>query len=305
MAYQKIFRTKYVDQLIDQVNKGFNLEQYYEGRFNYDENQVLSVPKIFQPDNLCYRMDPKNNCSSAIALFEAYPTISALQATDNRLWIYLSIADLFGYVKSKWASSFPDKEDPDRIEKMKTNIRIHWFGLQKDSNSFAPMRHALANLWWSVYISIDRKANTSEEKYKYTQLLFQNETFRTRTATGFLGRNREALYGILDFMVECPEVFEKSKENVFLEITKFLNCIGGSIELSFMRRDFFLEQLVKNKERILNNIGIKTELTEKDSFYSKYDDEQSTISIVQEPDYTDYLNVRDTVTSMINKTNIK
>lgn len=307
MAYQKIFRTKYVDQLIDQVNKGFNLEQYYEDRFNYDENQVLSVPKIFQPDNLCYRMDPKNNCASAIALFEAYPTISALQATDNRLWIYLSIADLFGYVKSKWASSFPDKEDPDRMEKMKTNIRIHWFGLQKDSNSFAPMRHALANLWWSVYISIDRKANTVEDKYKYTKLLFQNETFRTRTATGFLGRNREALYGILDFMVQYPEVFEKSKESIFLEITKFLNCIGGSIELSFMKRDFFLEQLVNNKDRLLNNIGIrpvKTEVPEINSFYSKYD-ELSSVSVVNEPEYTDYFNIKDTVSSMINKTEIK
>ena len=99
MAYQKLFRTKYVDQLIDQVNKGINLERFYGSRFNYDESQVLSVPKIFQPEGLLYRMNPENNCASGIALFEAFPTISALQAADNRLWIYLSIADLFPYVR--------------------------------------------------------------------------------------------------------------------------------------------------------------------------------------------------------------
>ncbi|MDD5793102.1 MAG: DUF6339 family protein, partial [Erysipelotrichaceae bacterium] len=150
MAYQKLFRTKYVDHLIDQVNNGINLENYYALRFNYDESQVLTVPKIFQPEGLKYKMNPNDNCASGIALFEAFPTISALQAADNRLWIYLAIADLFSYVRAKWALNLPDPNDPERIEKMKSNIRIHWFGLQKDSSTFAPMRHSLANLWWSV-----------------------------------------------------------------------------------------------------------------------------------------------------------
>ena len=100
MAYQKLFRTKYVDHLIDQVNKGINLDNYYALRFNYDESQVLTVPKIFQPEGLKYKMKPNDNCASGIALFEAFPTISALQAADNRLWIYLAIADLFSNVRA-------------------------------------------------------------------------------------------------------------------------------------------------------------------------------------------------------------
>ena len=211
MAYQKLFRTKYVDQLISQVDNGINLEKFYGNYFPYDESQVLSVPKIFQPEGLKYKMKPKDNCASGIALFEAFPTISALQAADSRLWIYLAIADLFSYVREKWASQIPDVADPEREEKMKSNIRIHWFGLQKDSSTFNPMRHALANLWWSVYISVNRRAHTIEDKYKYTKLLCKNETFRTRTATGFLGRNREALYGILNFMEVCPDLFEGNK----------------------------------------------------------------------------------------------
>ena len=303
MAYQKLFRTKYVDLLIDQVNKGINLDQYYGHHFDYDESQVLSVPKIFQPEGLKYKMNPNDNCASGIALFEAFPTISALQAADNRLWIYLAVADLFSYVKNKWASQLPDINDIDRKDKMISNIRIHWFGLQKDSYTFAPMRHALANLWWSVYISVDRKAKTLEEKYKYTRLLFKNETFRTRTATGFLGRNREALYGILDFMEQTPELFTGKKEIAFNEITKFLNCLGGAIQLSFMKRDFFLMQLNQNKDILSERIGERSNI----DVMSPYPTEQeiSPSSIVEEPQYTDYINIRDTATSMINKPIIK
>ena len=303
MAYQKLFRTKYIDQLISQVDNGINLGKFYEHRFSYDESQVLSVPQIFQPEGLKYKMRPNDNCASGIALFEAFPTISALQAADSRLWIYLAIADLFSYVQEKWAPQLPDADDPEREEKMKSNIRIHWFGLQKDSSTFNPMRHALANLWWSVYISVDRKAQTLEDKYKYTKLLFKNETFRTRTATGFLGRNREALYGILNFMEECPELFEGKKELTFNEITKFLNYLGGGIQLSFMKRDFFLNQLLQNKDLLKERIGeraLKQQESLKNVNYSELT-AQSEIT-VSEP-YTDYINIRKTVASMIDKSN--
>lgn len=306
MAYQKLFRTKYIDGLIDQVNKGINLEQYYGNHFNYDESQVLSVPQIFQPEGLKHKMIPNDNCASGIALFEAFPTISALQAADNRLWIYLAVADLFSYVKNKWAPKCPDINDADRKEKMISNIRIHWFGLQKDSYTFSPMRHALANLWWSVYISVDRKAKALDEKYKYTRLLFKNETFRTRTATGFLGRNREALYGILDFMEQTPELFSEKKEIAYKEITKFLNCLGGGIQLSFMKRDFFLEQLKRNEDILSERIRQQTnnnDTTTHTQYATK--SEVTPVPIVEEPQFTDYINIRDTAASMINKPIIK
>lgn len=303
MAEQKLFRTKYVDQLIEEVNNGIRLEQYYGPRFNYDISQVLSVPGLSKPEGLIYKMKPNDNCASAIALFEAYPTISALQAADSRLWVYLSIADLFTYVRDKWSSQLPDMSNSNRVDLMKSNIRIHWFGLQKDSITFSPMRHALANLWWSAYISVDRKAQSYEDKYKYTKLLFKNETFRTRTATGFLGRNREALYGILDFMNQ-PEMANVNREAAFNEITKYLNCLGGALQLSFMKRDFYYQQLVNNRnlllERIETRIGTKA-----DSSKNYVVEEIASTTTVEEPMFTDYMNLRDTAFSMTNKNNFK
>jgi hypothetical protein len=296
MASQKLFRTKYVDNLIDQVDQGINLEQYYGSHFNYDESQVLSVPQLLQPDDLIYKMNANDNCASGIALYEAFNKISALQAADSRLWIYLAIADLFSYVKEKWTPQLPDINDADRIEKMQSNIRIHWFGLQKDSRTFSPMRHSLANLWWSVYTSVDNKAQTLEGKYKYTRLLFKNETFRTRTAVGFLGRNREALYGILDFMEQCPEMFEGKAEMTFNEITKYLNCLGGTMQLSFMKRDFFLKQLLDNKNLLIDRIDERTLLRNDANNATKLQKDSNANSTAVE-----YSSVRNTLTSMLKK----
>ncbi len=306
MACQKLFRTKYVDFLIDQVNKGIKLEQYYGFSFPYDERQVLSVPKILKPEGLIYKMNTEDNCASGIALFEAFPYLSALQAADNRLWIYLAVADLFSYVREKWAYTLPDINDKECIEDMKNNVRIHWFGLQKNGNTFNPMRHALANLWWSVFISVDNRAKNSTDKYRYTSLLFKNETFRTRTiGAGFLGRSREALYGIFDFMERCPELFD-SKEAALNEITVFLNCLGSSIMLSSMKRDFFCETLFNNREllkdRISERRGSKTIEAKP---YAEQEGEDAHKEIVEDSGEIDYFDVRSKASLMINKADIK
>lgn len=302
MAYQKLFRTKYTDLLLDQVNNGLNLERFYESHFKYDESQTLSVPSILSPDGLKYKLRTDDNYSSAVALYEAFSTLSPLQAADSRLWVYLAIADLYSYVHNKWTLQLPAIDDSERLEKMKSNVRIHWFGLQKDSKIFSPMRHALANLWWSVYISIDHKASNDQDVYKYTKLLFKNETFRTRTATGFLGRNREALYGILDFMQQCPELFGHEKENALIETTKFLNCLGGHVQISFMDRHFFLTQLLENKDKIASNIIEKLSNKKNMKGYSK-EDESLNILTANEPQFTDYLDTRNMASSMIKKSN--
>ncbi len=306
MACQKLFRTKYVDFLIEQVNKHINLEQYYGFAFPYDERQVLSVPKILKPEGLIYKMNPDDNCASGIALYEAFHYLSALQAADNRLWIYLAVADLFSYVREKWAYILPDINNEECLEDMKNNIRIHWFGLQKNGNTFNPMRHALANLWWSVFISVDNRAKNSTDKYRYTKQLFKNETFRTRTiGAGFLGRSREALYGIFDFMEKCPDVFD-SKEAALNEITVFLNCLGSSVMLSSMKRDFFCETLINNRELLKDRISERRECKTVDAKpYVEQEVEDTQENIAEDTGGIDYFNIRNTASAMINKADIK
>ena len=106
-------------------------------------------------------------------------------------------------------------------------------------------------------------------------------------------------------MEECPELFEGKKELTFNEITKYLNCLGGGIQLSFMKRDFFLNQLLLNKNLLRERIGeraLKQQESLKNVNYS-----ESTVQrkLTAEEPYTDYINIRNTVASMIDKSNQK
>ena len=93
-----------------------------------------------------------------------------------------------------------------------------------------------------------------------------------------------------------------NKETAFTEITKFLNYLGGSIQLSFMKRDFFLSQLLNNRDMLLSRIEGRTKIvTDESNSYSIPDEEIQNSAMVQEPGYTNYINVRETASSMINK----
>ena len=63
-----------------------------------------------------------------------------------------------------------------------------------------------------------------------------------------------------------------------------------------------MEQLLKNKELLIERIGRDVLETPNDIDSTIY---QNNIEPTHEPIYTDYFNVKDKITSMINKTELK
>ena len=112
------------------------------------------------------------------------------------------------------------------------------------------MRTSLMNLWWSVYLTVDESLG-DDHKYDLTKVFFSNSGMRTRRlGTGHLGRNREALKGILTFMKENPDMFETGIENRMIWITRHFNLIGGTKPLANMPSSFFKNELEKFKDHL-------------------------------------------------------
>jgi Family of unknown function (DUF6339) len=125
---------------------------------------------------------------------------------------------------------------------IKDYILEHWF-LGSTSQS-GLLRHALAGLWWAVYLSIDE--NRGEKKYELTEILFRQLDFPTRTlGTYNLGRHKEAVIGILEFIQENEDLFKKKFEDKTRYITKHLNLIGGVKPISYYNRSYFKSELQK------------------------------------------------------------
>lgn len=239
MASQTYINPIYLDELKSQVKEGIKLERYLEQTFPIHQEMVQVIPQFTEPVDLCDRMDPKNEFVSAIELYRAYKNLTPIQATDIYFWETLAHTNLFNYVKQRWPL------DPKTITS--DYILQHWFV----SSSASVSRHSLASLWWPVYLTIDEDL---DNPYELTEVLFRNQTFRTRTyGTSLIFPIKEANKGILRYILDHPELI-KNFEKAGLEIYKHFNRLGASKQLACLDRQFFYEEMARAHKGILEAI---------------------------------------------------
>lgn len=233
MALQKVFREAYVEALRSNIDPA----KYAGESFEYDETQVHYMANVHQPDGLVDRMDEKDDLKSAIELYEAYQELTPLAASKNDIWTYLTHVDLFAYMQKR----FPEVKEGNVDTKF---IRERWF-----RNTQGTIRSSLAGLWWSVYCSVDESRT---DKYELTRMLFQNDNIRTHYfGPSTIFRHREAVLGILEFLVENPDVSGVHFNSRCIYIAQYFNRLGAVKQLAYMDRNFFKEELMKKKPVLL------------------------------------------------------
>jgi hypothetical protein len=238
---QKIFRDRYVQELKRGVQSGDKTDFYKSKEFVYDKKQVLPVQNLNAPNNLLSNLDVNNDFHTAIQIYEAYNTLEPIQASDERLWTYLAHVDLYPYMIERWSDVYMGTStNPAKY------ILDHWFLGSSSQGSL--MRHALSRLWWPVHLSIDEN---SHEKYELTKIFFRHQDFVNRTlGAEKIGRHKEAVIGILEFIQENEDLFKSKFEPKTRFVTKHLNVIGGVKPISYFNRDFFKSELSKVVESI-------------------------------------------------------
>lgn len=238
MLLQRTFKKSYVESLLDDVRNGQNLDLYAKDTFDHDAEQVIMIPNLAYPDGLLDKLVPntQGDFQSAIALYEAYPNLTPLQASDRNFWIYLAHIDLFPYVQKR----FPKVKEEGFDNKQ--YILDHWFFAQ------GTIMQALAGLWWLTYLSVDEN---SSEKYRYTEQIFRDYTMRTNFAQYSFARHKEAVIGYLQFMIDYPDVFGSFFKERNRFVTKHFNKIGGTRLLSALPREYFYNELNRIKNQII------------------------------------------------------
>lgn len=237
MEKQLIFKEKYMFQIKKDVEFGISIDKYRSNEFVYNKKETLMMPNIMKTDGLMEKLDPGNDYETAIQLFEVFKKLEPIQASDERLWTYLAHVDLYQYMIKRWSAVYKGTAK-DNIN----YILEHWF-LWSTSQSDL-LRHALAGLWWAVYLSVDEIRG--DKKYELTEILFRQLDFPTRTLGAYnLGRHKEAVIGILEFIQENEDLFKNKFEDKTRFITKHLNLIGGVKPISYYDRSFFKIELQK------------------------------------------------------------
>lgn len=235
MALQKVFKEPYVDW----IKESILIDKYGGEEFEYDAGKTKYLANISKPEGLLDKlMSAENDFQAAIALYEAYPNLTPIIASQQKgLWVYLTHVDLFPYVQKRWPKVITGEADVKYISE-------HWF-------YNGTMRTSLMGLWWSVYCSVD-ESRGADHKYDLTELLFKQEDFRTRTfGTYQLFRCKEAVLGVLEFLYENKEVTNSFFESRSRYISEYFNKLGAVKQLAYLNKEFFKAELEKQKQAIL------------------------------------------------------
>lgn len=233
MELQKTSRKAYAEELRNNIED--NIERYLQDSFDFDDAQTLYVPNVEHPTGLLAKMlNAQDECSAAKLLYEAYNTLTPIQAVQPAFWVYLAHSELFPYVKKRWSKL---SEKPNK----KQYILDHWFF------SKGILHQALSSLWWLVYLSIDNEAS-EDNKYIYTDFLFSNYTLRiVRLGPTKLMRHKEAVIGMLKYLMDTKDASDaqNSMEDRVNFVVSHFNMIGGTKQLVSLNRDFFYNELEK------------------------------------------------------------
>lgn len=264
MELQHIFTPQYVNYLENNIE----VSKYYDVQFTFDSSQVKKLNGIEKPRNLEAKLlEAEDLFKEAILLYEAFENLPPMFAATKVLWTYLTHVDLLQYVRKRWPEyqyflKGAKKGTRKSEEESRNYIRQHWF---YSSNGI--MRTSLMGLWWSVFLTLQKNEADGTNDYTLTKVFFSNDGLRTRRlGTGYLGRNKEALYGILSFINNNKELFgldENLKpilnqsedsasglENRMIWITRHFNLIGGAKPLGCQSREFFYRELDRYKDHL-------------------------------------------------------
>lgn len=216
--YQHLFRSTYIETLLKDIRDRGNYHKYLENTFDYDSSEVIekTTVKTDSPALLIPKDGNMFDLENAKILFEAYRDMNPLDATDARMWTYLSHVTYWDYMKTRR----PIEKQPDN--KKSEYIINHWF-----IDNLSPgklLRHDIAMLWWTVYLTYD---GGRENPYELTEELYTMLDYTRHLLPGIQGRNQNFVHAILEFVIDNGDLFTKYKEAKVRFIMRKANYLAG------------------------------------------------------------------------------
>lgn len=204
----------------------------------FSEDKLHSLNEISLP---VYKPIKKNYLSDhefAISFYEALSNLTRFQATDKRLWSYLTM-----YTYRTECFKFGSYDTTKNQSESK--IRGDFFYEGRGNQTAA--RNLLSKIYWAVKQTVDDESN---DKYYYTKLLIRDnnsQLFFDLTQRSKIFNRKELLFGYLLFM-------EDKTINDSRFVSKFLQNHLYNFDLTSLDR-LQIQDLLQSFYIDLNEIG--------------------------------------------------
>lgn len=179
-------------------------------------------------------------------LYSALKHLTPTQASDERLWAYLTHVTFWPYMRARWG-----------VEKYLENPRLadvvqeRYFFMSDRPRAL--IRNGIARLWWYGYTTYD---DTRDDPFELTAVLLKNLDVAQSVLERAFSRNRTVAHAVLSVLRKLEQdgtpFYDRAKVR---ELAKFLVQLGGVTIIDALGRPE-IEQIVLGKAGELNRAPV-------------------------------------------------
>ena len=163
------------------------------------------------------------DANNAKAVFQYLGPMSPVQASDRRLWTYLSLVTFSEYTKERW---------PLDVATWASRISDRW--VMRNVTRGALVRNSIARLWWAASLTYDptfrgKLSQKSNDPFAFLHTLFLREDAFLAIVDRDSGMSPDLLSAILDHLAEKSDDI---REKYVRELMKEVVLSAGYMEFS-------------------------------------------------------------------------
>lgn len=183
----------------------------------------LGIDHLPLHTNAILSTDVKNNekldYKNAVILHKSLSNLSPAEASDERIWVYLTHYTYWEYMRARWPI---ENTTGDQLNFIKTR---YFFGERPYS------RNGIARLWWFAHITYDSQ---NDDPYELTRIMLEDQDqdlARMVMETPVIARNKAALKVIIYSIQKFRKGNVQVKARDFIRFAaKYMN-LSGSVTL--------------------------------------------------------------------------
>ncbi|WP_405081712.1 DUF6339 family protein [Paenibacillus chitinolyticus] len=225
------------------VNIISNLEKYKEEEVwvdKYFEATTWNFPSKIRIENIDLHMPQSSTIhfdfENTKKIYASMKGLSILQATDERLWVYLTHTIFWKYMRKRWpVESYLDKDKP--VEAIKER---YFFMANRDR---ALIRNGIARLWWYGYVSYDE---SREDPFELTKVLLSKLDIAQSLLERSFSRNPDITKAVLSVLKQKEHESSFIDRENFRSLMMYINQLGGVTILDTLAQED-LEELIREK----------------------------------------------------------
>ncbi|WP_426355481.1 DUF6339 family protein [Exiguobacterium sp. R-39] len=206
------------------------LKDKLESKTWFQESRIPYVPvKLITSDGS--KNEYTHDAENSKRIYESLKSLTPAQATDPRIWTYLTHTVYYEYMKDRWLNK----------EEIASGTLMRFFA----TNNRELIRNGIARLWWYGYLTYDE---SREQPYELTDFLLSNQNIAQGLLERNIGNNKDWLNTILSCFLKYKDDYpEIIKSDNIKKINKYINYFGGVSILDLLSttetEQFFLDIL--------------------------------------------------------------